>query len=84
MIALADPAQGIVLRLVRNGDRLGPYRKVTDVCRAAGIPPTERPGVWVALCPETGDVLWVPGVAFGQRPLLVGAAVTHLLSVDVA
>ena len=84
MIALADPAKGIVLRLVKNGDRLGQERKVTDVCRAAGIPPAERPGVWVAVCPETGDVLWVPGVAFGQRPLLVGAAVTHLLSVDVA
>lgn len=84
MIALPDPAQGIILRLVRNGDRLGPNRKVADVCRAAGIPPAERSGIWVAVCPVTGDVLWVPGVAFGQRPLLVGAAVTHLLSVDVA
>lgn len=84
MIALADPAQGIILRLVRNGDRLGPNRKVADVCRAAGIPPAERSGIWVAVCPETGDVLWVPGVAFGQLPLRVGATVTHLLSVDVA
>jgi tRNA(Ile)-lysidine synthase len=84
MIALAAPAEGIVFRLVRNGDRLGPNRKVADVCRAAGIPPAERSGIWVAVCPETGDVLWVPGVAFGQRPLRVGATVTHLLSIDVA
>ena len=84
MIALAAPAEGIVLRLVRNGDRLGPNRKVADVCRAAGIPPAERSGIWVAVCPETGDVLWVPGVPFGQRPLRVGATVTHLLSIDVA
>ena len=83
-VALPSGSEGVVLRLTRSGDRLGPKRTVTDVCRAAGIPPEERPGVWVAACPLTGDVLWVPGVAFGQRTLLIEAAVTHLLSVDVA
>ncbi len=78
-IALPSGSDGVVLRLVRNGDRLGAKRNVTDVCRAAGIPPEERPGVWVVACPLTGDVLWIPGVGYGQRQLPQGVKPTHFL-----
>ena len=78
-VALPSGSEGAVLRLARSGDRLGAKRSVTDVCRAAGIPPDERPGVWVAVCPLTGDVLWVPGVPFGQRALQSGVSPTHFL-----
>lgn len=78
-VALPSASEGVVLRLARSGDRLGAKRSVTDVCRAAGIQPNERPGVWVAECPSTGDVLWVPGVCFGQKPLTQGSKPTHFL-----
>jgi hypothetical protein len=78
-VALPSGSEGIVLRLARSGDRLGAKRTVTDVCRAAGIPPEERSGVWVAACPITGDILWVPGVPFGQRALQSGVSPTHYL-----
>jgi hypothetical protein len=78
-VTLPSGSEGVVLRLARSGDRLGAKRSVTDVCRAAGIPPEERPGVWVAVCPSTGDVLWVPGVCFGQRQLSQGVKPTHFL-----
>ena len=78
-VTLPSGSEGVVLRLARSGDRLGAKRSVTDVCRAAGIPPEERPGVWVAVCPSTGDVLWVPGVCFGQRQLSQGVKPTHIL-----
>jgi tRNA(Ile)-lysidine synthetase-like protein len=78
-VTLPSGSESVVLRLARSGDRLGAKRSVTDVCRAAGIPPEERPGVWVAVCPSTGDVLWVPGVCFGQRQLSQGVKPTHFL-----
>lgn len=78
-VALPGGGQGIVLRLARSGDRVGLKRTVTDVCRSARIPPEERPGAWVAVCPTTGDILWVPGVPFGQRALQPGVSPTHLL-----
>ena len=78
-VALPGGGQGIVLRLARSGDRVGLKRTVTDVCRSARIPPEQRPGAWVAVCPTTGDILWVPGVPFGQRALQPGVSPTHLL-----
>ena len=78
-VALPGGGQGIVLRLARSGDRVGLKRTVRDVCRSAGIPPEERPGAWVAVCPTTEDILWVPGVPFGQRTLQHGVPPTHLL-----
>ena len=78
-VALPGGGQGIVLRLARSGDRVGLKRTVTDVCRSARILPEERPGAWVAVCPTTGDILWVPGVPFGQRALQPGVSPTHLL-----
>jgi hypothetical protein len=78
-VGLPSGIESVVLRLARSGDRLGPKRTITDVCRAAGIPPEKRPGVWVALCPLSGDILWVPGVPFGQRTLQHGVSPTHLL-----
>ena len=78
-VTLPSGSEGVVLRLARSGDRLGAKRTVTDVCRAAGIPPEERPGVWVAVCPLTHDVLWVPGFPFGQRALQSGVSPTHFL-----
>jgi hypothetical protein len=78
-VALPGGSESVVLRLACSGDRVGLKRTVTDVCRAAGIPPEERPGVWVAVCTTTGDILWVPGVPFGQRALQHGVSPTHLL-----
>lgn len=79
-VVLPSGSEGVVLRLARSGDRLGGKRSVTDVCRAAGIAPEERRGVWVVACPSTGDVIWVPGVNFGQRQLLDGDKPTHFLT----
>jgi tRNA(Ile)-lysidine synthase len=78
-VALPGGSESVVLRLTRSGDQIGLKRTVTDVCRSAGIPPEERPAVWVAVCPTTGDILWVPGVPFGQRTLQHGVPPTHLL-----
>jgi len=79
-VTLSSGSNGVVLRPARSGDRLGGKRSVTDVCRAAGIAPEERPGIWVVACPSTDDVLWVPGVNFGQRQLSVEDKPTHLLT----
>ena len=78
-LALHSGSESVLLRLARSGDRVGLKRTVTDVCRSARIPPEGRPGVWVAVCPTTGDILWVPGVPFGQRALQPGVSPTHLL-----